>query len=170
MPTACPECGSAVARLEGEAVARCTGGLVCPAQRKASLLHFASRRAMDIEGLGDKLVDQLVDAGLVRTPGRPLPPRRGEARRARAHGARSRPRTCSPRSSSSKDTTLGRFVFALGIRHVGEVTARDLARHFGGLDALMAADAARLQEAPDVGPVVAESIARLLRASRTTAR
>jgi len=159
MPVACPECGSAVARLEGESAARCTGGLICPAQRKASLLHFASRRAMDIEGLGDKLVDQLVDAGAVRTSadlyGLALPElsaleRMAEKSAANVIGAIER----------SKDTTLGRFVYALGIRHVGEVTAKDLAAHFGGIDALMAADAHALQQAPDVGPVVAESVAR----------
>ncbi|MCM2329307.1 MAG: NAD-dependent DNA ligase LigA, partial [Lysobacter sp.] len=159
MPAACPECGSAIARLEGEAVARCTGGLICPAQRKASLLHFASRRAMDIEGLGDKLVDQLVDAGLVRTP----------ADLYRLDGARLAGLERMAEKSAanviaaierSKDAALGRFIFALGIRHVGEVTARDLGRHFGSLDALMAADAPALQQAPDVGPVVAESVAR----------
>jgi DNA ligase (NAD+) len=159
MPRECPECGSAIARLEGEAVARCTGGLICPAQRKASLLHFASRRAMDIEGLGDRLVDQLVDGGLVRTP--------ADLYRLDVRALASLERMAEKSASNvlaaidaSRDTTLGRFVYALGIRHVGEVTARDLARHFGTLEALMAADAARLQEAPDVGPVVAESAAR----------
>ena len=159
MPSACPECGSAIARLETEAVARCTGGLICPAQRKASLLHFASRRAMDIEGLGDKLVEQLVDAGIVKTP----------AGLYRLDLARLAPlERMAEKSASnvlaavdrSRETTLGRFVYALGIRHVGEVTAKDLARHFGSLDAIMAADATGLQEAPDVGPVVAESVAR----------
>ncbi|HQY45497.1 MAG TPA: NAD-dependent DNA ligase LigA [Usitatibacteraceae bacterium] len=159
MPAACPECGSAIARLEGEAIARCTGGLICPAQRKAALLHFASRRAMDIEGLGDRLVDQLVDAGLVRTP--------ADLYRL-DHAALAGLERMADKSAAnvlaaigrSREATLPRFVFALGIRHVGEVTAKDLARHFGALDALMAADAARLQEAPDVGPVVAESVAR----------
>ncbi len=159
MPAACPECGSAIARLEGEAIARCTGGLICPAQRKAALLHFASRRAMDIEGLGDRLVDQLVDAGLVRTP--------ADLYRL-DHAALAGLERMADKSAAnvlaaigrSREATLPRFVFALGIRHVGEVTAKDLARHFGTLDALMAADAARLQEAPDVGPVVAESVAR----------
>ncbi len=159
MPAACPECGSAIARLEGEAVARCTGGLFCPAQRKASLLHFASRRAMDIEGLGDKLVDQLVDAGLVRTPADlyrlGLPQLASLERMAEKSAS-----NVLAAIDASRDATLGRFVFALGIRHVGEVTAKDLARHFGNLDALMAADAGALQAAPDVGPVVAESVAR----------
>ena len=159
MPAACPECGSAIARLEGEAVARCTGGLICPAQRKASLLHFASRRAMDIEGLGDRLVDQLVDAGLVRTPADlyrlDVARLAGLERMAEKSAA-----NVIAAIERSKDAALGRFVFALGIRHVGEVTARDLGRHFGSLDALMAADAQALLEAPDVGPVVAESVAR----------
>jgi len=158
MPTTCPECGSAVVRLPDEAVARCTGGLVCPAQRKQALLHFASRRAMDIEGLGDKLVDQLVDAGLVRTPADVY----GLSAEALAGLERMADKSAANvvgAIQGSKATTLARFVYALGIRHVGEATARDLARHFGGLDALIAADRAQLQEAPDVGPVLAESIA-----------
>ncbi len=161
MPTACPECGSAIVRLEGEAIARCSGGLICPAQRKASLLHFASRRAMDIEGLGDKLAEQLVDGGVVRTPADLY--RLGIASLAELERmAEKSAANVVAGIERSKDTTLARFIFALGIRHVGEVTARDLARHFGGLDALMGADVAALQEAPDVGPVVAESVARFL--------
>ena len=159
MPTSCPECGSDVVRLEGEAVARCTGGLVCPAQRKQSLLHFASRRAMDIEGLGDKLVDQLVDAQLVRTPADLY--RLGVANLAALERmADKSAANVVAAIDASKDTTLARFVYALGIRHVGEATARDLARHFGGLDALMNATAERLLEVRDVGPVLAESIAK----------
>ena len=126
MPSACPECGSAIARLEGEAVARCTGGLVCPAQRKAALLHYASRRAMDIEGVGDRLVEQLVDAGLVKTPAdlyRLDPARLAALERMAEKSAAN----VLAAIGASRDTTLGRFVFALGIRHVGEVTARDLA-------------------------------------------
>ncbi len=159
MPAACPECGSAIARLEGESVARCTGGLFCPAQRKAALLHFASRRAMDIEGVGDKLVDQLVDGGLVANPADLY--RLDLARLAALErmGGKSAANVLAA-IERSKDATLGRFVYALGIRHVGEVTAKDLARHFGALDALMAADAQALAQAPDVGPVVAESVAR----------
>ncbi len=159
MPAACPECGSAIARLEGESVARCTGGLFCPAQRKAALLHFASRRAMDIEGVGDKLVDQLVDGGLVANPADLY---RLDLERLAAlerMGGKSAANVLAA-IERSKDATLGRFVHALGIRHVGEVTAKDLARHFGALDALMAADAEALAQAPDVGPVVAESVAR----------
>jgi len=159
MPASCPECGSAVVRLEGEAIARCTGGLICPAQRKASLLHFAGRRAMDIEGLGEKLVDQLVDGGVVRTPADLYT--LGVAKLAALE--RMADRSASNVVAAierSKSTTLQRFVFALGIRHVGEATARDLARHFGGLDALMDADQAALLEVRDVGPVLAESVAR----------
>jgi DNA ligase (NAD+) len=162
MPAKCPECGSAVERVEDGAVARCTGGLVCPAQRKQALLHFASRRAMDIEGLGEKLVDQLVDGGVVRTPADLYKlgvaklaalERMAEKSAANVHAA----------IEKSKDTTLGRFIYALGIRNVGEVTAKDLARHFGTLDALMDASVDQLMEAPDVGPVVAESIAAFFR-------
>ena len=162
MPKKCPVCGSAVARSEDEAVARCTGGLFCPAQRKQSLLHFAGRRAMDIEGLGDKLVDQLVDGGVVRTPADLYKlgvaklaalERMAEKSAANVHAA----------IEKSKDTTLGRFVYALGIRNVGEVTAKDLASHFGAIDRIMDADAEQLEEVPDVGPVVAESIAAFFR-------
>ena len=159
MPTACPECGSAVLRLPDEAIARCSGGLVCPAQVKQSLLHFASRRAMDIEGLGEKLVDQLVDGGLVRTPADLY--RLGVA--ALAGLERMADKSAAnvvAAIEASKATTLARFVFALGIRQVGEATAKDLARHFGGLDALMDADEAALLTVRDVGPVVAQSIAR----------
>ena len=159
MPATCPECGSAVVRLEGEAIARCTGGLVCPAQRKASLLHFASRRALDIEGLGEKLVEQLVDGGIVRTPADLYT--LGVAKLAALD--RMADRSAGNLVASigrSRSTTLQRFVYALGIRHVGESTARDLARHFGSLDALMDADRASLLEVTDVGPVLAESIER----------
>ena len=159
MPAKCPECGSAVVRLEGEAIARCTGGLFCPAQRKASLLHFAGRRAMDIEGLGEKLVDQLVDGGIVRTPADLYT--LGIAKLAALERMADRSAgNLVAAIGKSKSTTLARFVFALGIRHVGEATARDLARHFGGLDALMDADEAALSGVRDVGPVLAESIAR----------
>jgi DNA ligase (NAD+) len=159
MPSKCPECGSAVLRLEGEAIARCTGGLICPAQRKQALLHFASRRAMDIEGLGDKLVDQLVDAALVRTPADLY--RLGVAKLAALERmAEKSAANVVAGIEKSKNTTLSRFVFALGIRHVGEATARDLARHFGGLDALMNATETQLLEVRDVGEVLAESIAR----------
>jgi len=162
MPSKCPVCGSAVEKSGDEAVARCTGGLFCPAQRKQSLLHFASRRAMDIEGLGDKLVDQLVDAGIVRTPADLY--KLGIAKLAALERmAEKSAANVSQAIEKSKDTTLGRFIYALGIRNVGEVTAKDLARHFGGIDALMDAGVEQLQEAPDVGPVVAQSIAGFFR-------
>ena len=162
MPSKCPECGSAVVRLEDEAVARCSGGLICPAQRKQALRHFASRRAMDIEGLGEKLVDQLVDAGIVRTPADLYTlgiaklaelERMAEKSASNLHAA----------IEKSKDVTLARFVYALGIRNVGEVTAKDLARHFGKLDGVMDASVEQLMEVPDVGPIVAESVARFMR-------
>lgn len=159
MPTQCPECGSAIVRLEGEAAARCTGGLICPAQRKQALLHFAQRRAIDIEGMGDKLVEQLVDGALVRTP--------ADIYRLGLQALADLERMAEKSAANlvaaiekSKQTTLARFLFGLGIRHVGESTARDLAHHFGNLDAIMAADEAALLQVPDVGPVVAESLFR----------
>jgi DNA ligase (NAD+) len=162
MPTACPECGSAVTRLEGEAVARCTGGLICPAQRKQLLLHFAQRRAMDIEGLGGKLVEQLVDAGIVHTPADLY--KLGVAKLAALERMADKSAgNVAAAIERSKSTTLPRFLYALGIRNVGEVTARDLARHFGSLDAIMDAGIEALRDAPDVGPVVAESIAGFMR-------
>jgi len=159
LPTVCPQCGSAIARLPDEAVARCTGGLICPAQRKQALLHFASRRAMDIEGLGDRLVDQLVDAGLVRTPADVFGLRTADLSALERMAEKSAFNVVAA-IAKSKDTTLARFVYGLGIRHVGEATARDLARHFGSLDALLEADLAALLEVRDVGPVLAESIVR----------
>ena len=154
----CPVCGSHVVRGEDEAVARCTGGLFCPAQRKQALLHFAGRRAMDIEGLGDKLVDQLVDAAIVKTPVDLY--RLGVLALANLErmGEKSAQNLLMA-IEKSRSTTLARFVFALGIRNVGEATARDLARHFGNLDALVAADVDALQQVPDVGPIVAQCIA-----------
>jgi len=161
MPKHCPECGSAIERLPDEAVSRCTGGLFCPAQRKQALLHFASRRALDIEGLGDKLVDQLVDSGAVHTPADIY--RLTEAKLAELERmAQKSAANVIAAIESSKETTLARFIYSLGIRHVGEATARDLARHFGSLDALLAADEAQLLEVPDVGPVLAQSIARFV--------
>ncbi len=155
----CPECGSHVVRLEGEAAVRCTGGLYCPAQRKQALLHFAGRRAMDIEGLGDKLVDQLVDRGLVHTPadvyGLDLATLAGLERMAEKSAA-----NLLAAIEASKATTLARFIFALGIRNVGEATAKDLARHFGALDRLIAAKDDDLTSVRDVGPIVAQSIAQ----------
>ena len=130
MPARCPECGSAVVRLPDEAIARCTGGLYCPAQRKQALLHFASRRAVDIEGLGDKLVDQLVDTGLVRTPADVYGLRSDDLAGLERMAEKSAANVVAA-IDKSKSTTLARFIFALGIRHVGEATAKDLAHHFG---------------------------------------
>lgn len=155
----CPVCGSHVARQEGEAAIRCTGGLYCPAQRKQALLHFASRRAMDIEGLGEKLVDQLVDNGIVRTPADLY--KLGLAKLANLERmAEKSASNLLAAIEKSKNATLSRFIFALGIRNVGESTAKDLAAHFGNLDALMNADVTALVEVTDVGPVVAQSIAQ----------
>jgi DNA ligase (NAD+) len=156
-PKKCPVCGSEVVRLPDEAVARCTGGLFCPAQRKQALLHFASRRAMDIEGLGDKLVDQLVDAGLVKTPADLYAIALEQLAGLERMGEKSAQNVLEA-LERSKRTTLARFIYALGIRNVGEATARDLAGHFGALEPLMSATDEALQEVPDVGPVVALSI------------
>ncbi len=214
LPTQCPVCGSAVEREEGEVVARCTGGLFCPAQRKQALIHFASRRAMDIEGLGEKQIEMLIDAGYVRTPADLYRLTLDELLEARllqdaesiedlvdrVEGAGGRvdiaqataaklagdeawrhrdffrrafrihawdPKKIATRWAenllagidASRDTSLERFLFALGIRDVGESTAKTLARWFGALDPLMAADEIALKEIPDVGPVVAARIA-----------
>ena len=153
----CPVCGSAITREEGEVDWRCSGGLFCPAQRKQAILHFAQRRALDIEGLGDKLVDQLVDAGIVRT----LPElyTLGLAKLAALDrmGEKSAANLLAG-LEKSKRTTLARFLYGLGIRHVGETTAKDLARHFGGIERVMDASVEQLLEVNDVGPVVAQSI------------
>ena len=153
----CPVCGSHVIRLPDEAAARCSGGLFCPAQRKQAILHFASRRAMDIEGMGDKLVDQLVDKELIHTPADLYQLGMNTLANLDRMAEKSASNTLAA-IEASKNTTLARFIFALGIRNVGEATAKDLARHFGGLNALMAADEGALQQVPDVGPVVAQSI------------
>jgi DNA ligase (NAD+) len=159
MPTRCPECDSAIVRLEGEAVARCTGGLFCPAQRKQALLHFAQRRAMNIEGLGEKLVDQIVEQGLVRTPADLY--RLGLVQLASLERmAEKSAQNLLDGINHSRATNLARFVYGLGIRHVGEATAKDLARHFGKLDAIMSASVEQLLHVNDVGPVVAQSIRR----------
>jgi DNA ligase (NAD+) len=153
----CPVCGSDIVREEGEADWRCTGGLFCPAQRKQAILHFAGRRAMDVEGLGDKVVEQLVDAGIVRT----LPElyTLGVAKLSALDrmGERSAQNLVEA-LERSRHTTLGRFLYALGIRHVGESTAKALARHFGRVDRLMDATPEQLVEVADVGPVVAQSL------------
>jgi DNA ligase (NAD+) len=153
----CPVCGSHIVREEGEADWRCSGGLFCAAQRKQALLHFAGRRAMDIEGLGDKLVDQLVDGDRVHSPADLY--RLDMATLANLERmAEKSAQNLIEAIEQSKQTSLARFIYALGIRNVGEATAKDLARHFGGLDALMAADETALRQVRDVGPVVAQSI------------
>jgi len=159
MPSKCPVCGSAVVKLPDEAVTRCTGGLFCAAQRRQALLHFASRRAMDIEGLGEKLVEQLVEQKAVTTPADlyrlTLEQLEGLERMGRKSA-----QNLMDALDRSRHTTLARFIYALGIRNVGEATAKDLAAHFGDIEALMDADEDRLMEVSDVGPVVALSIRR----------
>ena len=157
MPDSCPACGSAVEQVEGEAAVRCTGGLVCPAQRKRALEHFVSRGAMDIDGMGTKLIEQLVERDLVESP-------------ADLYGLDLETLTSLDRMGeksatnlleaieASKKVALGRLLYALGIREVGEVTARQLARGFGSVDKLAAADVEALCDVPDVGPIVAEHI------------
>ncbi|GHT95602.1 DNA ligase [Betaproteobacteria bacterium] len=157
LPKICPECGSHVVREEGGAIVRCAGGLVCPAQVKGALIHFASRRAMDIEGLGDKLVEQLVDSDLIKTPADLYTLTAPELAALERMGEKSADNRINA-IATSKDSTLARFIFALGIRNVGETTAKDLARYFGKLDALRNADSEALLKVPDVGPIVAESI------------
>ncbi|MFA5826016.1 MAG: NAD-dependent DNA ligase LigA, partial [Gallionellaceae bacterium] len=157
MPATCPVCGSRVVREEGEADARCSGGLFCAAQRKQAILHFAGRRAMDVEGLGDKLVEQLVDENIIHS----LPDLYcldTATLAALERMAEKSAQNIVDALEKSKNTTLSRFLFALGIRHVGETTAKDLARYFGNLNAIMQADNERLLLVPDVGPVVAQSL------------
>ncbi len=157
MPTQCPVCGSVAVREEGEADHRCSGGLFCSAQRKQAILHFAQRRAVEVEGLGDKLVEQLVDSGVIRT----LPDlyRLGLTSLATLDRmADKSAQNIVDALQKSKQTTLPRFLFGLGIRHVGEATAKALARQFGSLDAIMDAPLERLLEVSDVGPVVAQSL------------
>jgi DNA ligase (NAD+) len=157
MPTTCPECGSHILKQVDEAVARCTGGIFCPAQRKQAIIHFASRRAIDIEGLGEKLVDQLVEANLVHTL--------ADIYKLDLTTLSNLDRMATKSAQNilkaledSKSTTLARFIYALGMRNVGEATAKDLAKHFGNLSMLMLANLNELLSVNDVGPVVAESI------------
>ena len=153
----CPVCGSRVVRNADEAVARCTGGLFCGAQRKQAILHFAGRRAMDIEGLGEKLVEQLVDENIVRSPADLYRLSVAELARCERMGERSASKLLEA-IDGSRATTMARFLFALGIRNVGERTAKDLASHLQTVEALMGADEDALQRVPDVGPIVAQSI------------
>jgi DNA ligase (NAD+) len=175
LPTVCPDCGSAIEREEGEVVARCTGGLVCPAQRKQGLFHFASRRAMDIEGLGERFIDALVEFGYVRSVADLYALTLDdfiEMKRRADELADSVPQTAKAGKiatrwaenlvaaiDASRATTLERLLFALGIRDVGESTAKTLARHFGALDLIMAADEQALTAVSDVGPIMAAHIA-----------
>jgi DNA ligase (NAD+) len=161
MPERCPVCGSAVERSGEEAVSRCTGGLVCAAQRKQALLHFASRRALDIDGLGERVVDQLVDAGRVQTAADLFHLDQATLAGLDRMGEKSAANLVQA-IAKARETTLERFIYALGIRHVGESTAQALAAHFGALDRLMAADEDALLQVPDIGPVVAQSIRRFL--------
>ncbi len=158
MPTHCPVCGSNIVREEGEAIAYCTGGLVCAAQRKGAIAHFASRRAMDIEGLGHKLIDQLVDTELVHNVSDIYALTMKQLADLERMGEKSAQNLVDG-IEASKATTLPRFLYALGIRNVGEATALGLAQHFGDLKPLIHADAEALQQVPDIGPVVAQSIA-----------
>lgn len=157
MPDHCPVCGSRAVRLPGEAVTRCTGGLYCPAQRKQALWHFASRSAMDIDGLGEKLIDQLVERKLVHTPA-DLYKLDVETLARLERMAEKSAHNLVTAIERSKHTMLSRFIYALGIRHVGEATAKALASHAGELDALMRMRIDELQQIPDIGPVVAQSI------------
>jgi DNA ligase (NAD+) len=157
MPRSCPVCGSSAVREEGEADYRCTGGLFCGAQRKEAILHFAHRRAVEVDGLGDKLVEQLVDANIIRT----LPDLYKLGLTALANLDRMADKSAMnllEALEKSKQTTLPRFIFGLGIRHVGEATAKELARHFGKLDAIMDATEEQLLTVSDVGPIVAKSL------------
>ena len=156
-PINCPVCDSQIIRIEGEAVARCTGGLFCAAQRKEALKHFVSRKAMDIDGVGGKLIEQLVDRELVHTPADLFKLDLTTLTRLERMGAKSAENALNS-LEKAKSTTLARFIFALGIREVGEATALNLANHFKTLDALKAADLEQLQQVPDVGEVVANRI------------
>ena len=156
-PTNCPVCDSQIIRIEGEAVARCTGGLFCAAQRKEALKHFVSRKAMDIDGVGGKLIEQLVDRELIHTPADLFKLDLTTLTRLERMGAKSAENALNS-LEKSKSTTLARFIFALGIREVGEATALNLANHFKTLDALKVADLEQLQQVPDVGEVVANRI------------
>jgi DNA ligase (NAD+) len=162
MPATCPVCGSAVERVEGEAVARCSGALVCPAQIKHGIRHFATRKAMDIEGLGDRLVDQMVEQGLVHTVADLYHLRHEQIAAMERMGGKSASNLLKALEASKKPS-LDRLLYALGIREVGEVTAHALALHFGSMEALQEATEATLTEVSDVGPVVASHVAAFFR-------
>lgn len=161
-PTTCPVCDSHIERIETEAVARCSGGLVCPAQRKEAIKHFASRKAMDIDGLGDKIVEQLVERELITTPAELFTLRQGHFESLERMGAKSASNLVAA-LEQAKHTTLAKFIYALGIREVGEATAQNLAQHFLTLPALMQADSEALQEVNDVGEIVAKHLYHFFR-------
>lgn len=156
-PIHCPVCGSDIERIEGEAVARCTGGLICGAQRKEALKHFVSRRAMDVDGMGDKIIDQLVEKEYVKTPADLYQLSAGKLTGLDRMGPKSAQKLIDA-LEKSKQTTLARFIYALGIREVGEATAANLAAHYATLDAVMAADEESLKTVPDIGHVVAKHV------------
>src|SRR6056297_1024009 len=168
LPEHCPVCGSHVEQVEGQAAARCSGGLVCPAQRKRALEHFASRGAMDIEGLGTKIIDQLVDRERVDDPA-DLYTLDVETLAGLERMGEKSAHNLTEAIDRSRNVPLGRLLFALGIREVGEVSARNLARHFGGLDALMAADVEALEAVEDVGPIMAAHIREFFAEERNRA-
>ena len=166
-PDLCPVCSSQIEKLEDEAVARCTGGLICAAQRKQALKHFASRKAIDIDGLGDKLIDQLVDADLVKSPADffdlSVPELIGLERMAEKSASK-----LLGALQDSKQTTLAKFLYSLGIREVGESTANNLALHFKTLEGVMQADVDALQEVSDIGHVVAQHISLFFKEPHNT--
>ena len=168
MPDCCPVCGSAVERDEGEAAFRCTGGLFCAAQRKQSIMHFASRRALDIEGMGEKLVDQLVESGLVRSIADLYVLEREQLTGLDRMGEKSAENLLAA-LENSKNPELDRLLYAMGIREVGEVTAASLARHFGSLEKIMQASEEDLLEVPDVGPIVAAHVHSFFQEQHNTA-
>jgi DNA ligase (NAD+) len=157
MPKRCPVCNSEVVKNEGQAAFRCSGGLICAAQRKEAIKHFASRKALDIEGLGDKLVEQMVELEMIKSIGDLYHLQLSEVA-ALDRMAEKSAQNLLDSLETSKSTTLGRFIFALGIREVGEATAESLANHFRDLDRLIDADIEALQQVEDVGPVVAENV------------
>ncbi|MEL7046692.1 MAG: NAD-dependent DNA ligase LigA, partial [Pseudomonadota bacterium] len=167
-PEACPVCSSVVERVPGEATLRCTGGLVCPAQLKAAIRHFASRKAMDIDGLGDKIIDQLVDRGLVRGVVDIYRLDSDVLQSLERMGEKSSQKLVDA-ISESRNTTLARFIFALGIREVGEATAEALAQRLGSFEALATADEEGLLAIPDVGPIVAEHLLTFFASSANVA-
>lgn len=160
-PTHCPVCNSDVERVEGEAVARCTGGLICGAQRKEALKHFVSRRALDVDGMGDKIIDQLVEKEYVKNPADLFRLTAGKLTGLDRMGPKSAQNVVNA-LEKAKETTLARFLYALGIREVGEATAANLAAHYGSVEALKAADIDSLKAVPDVGDVVAKHVVNFL--------